>query len=51
MAAVLKKNTWKCKFGLDLIIFQLTHALMYIYIDCFTSYYDLGYNQVTKSDG
>jgi len=24
---------------------------MYIYIDCFTLYYNLGYNQVTKSDG
>ena len=24
---------------------------MYIYIDCFTFYYDLGYNQVTKSGG
>jgi len=30
----------KCKFGLYLIIFMLTYDLMYIYIDCFTFYYD-----------
>jgi len=40
-----------CKSGLDFICFYLAHDLMYIYIDCFTLYYDWGYTQIIKSGG